>query len=160
MTVYWCWIVYENGQMGPAFNVVETIFILFFLFRFYRMTVTMRVLNISRDDIHRLIRDFFAKVNLKPEWIDARNRYVTPPLDVRVNYFQQKFHSYLAFAARGPEGHSLAAAMAKNIRSQVGNIQAPERSRAIALYYPCVAVSYFLLACTAFYTLFQVIKGF
>ena len=160
MTVYWCWIVYENGEMGIGFNVVETIFVLFFLYRFYRMTVTMRVLNISREDIHRLIRDFFGKVNLKPDWIDARNRYVTAPLDVRVNYFQQKFHAYIAFAARGPDGHSLAAAMAQNIRAQAANIEAPVRSRAIALYYAFVAVSYFLLGCTAFYTLFQVIKGF
>ena len=46
----------------------------------------MRVLNIGRDDVHRLVRDFFAKAGLKPEWIEARNRYVTPPLDVRVNF--------------------------------------------------------------------------
>jgi hypothetical protein len=160
MTVYWCWIVYENGQMGIGFHVVETIFVFFFMYRLYRMTVTMRVLNIGREDIHRLIRDFFAKVNLKPEWIASRNRYITAPLDVRVNYFAQKFHAYLAFEARGPDGHSLAAAMAQNIRAQAANIQAPERSAGIALYYPFVAVSYFLLACTAFYTLFQVIKGF
>ncbi len=160
MTVYWCWIVYENGQMGPGFHVIETVFVLFFMYRLYRMTVTMRVLNIGRDDIHRLIKDFFAKVNVQPEWIDARNRYVSPPLDVRVNYFRSKFHAYLAFAARGQEGQALAAAMAKNIRVLAANLQAPARSQGIALYYPFVAFSYFLLAGTAFYTLFQVIKGF
>jgi YD repeat-containing protein len=160
MTVYWTWIVYQNGQMGYAFNVVETIFILFFMYRFYRMTVTMRVLNISRDDLHRLIRDFFAKTNLKPEWVQSSNRYITPPLDVRVNYFRQKLHAYLAFASRGPDGQSLAQALAQYIRAQANTVQSPIRSRAIALYYPLVALSYFLLACTAFYTLFQVIKGF
>jgi hypothetical protein len=160
MTVYWCWIVYENGRMGNGFYVVETIFVLFFLYRFYRMSLTMRVLNIGRDDVDRLIRDFFAKVSLKPDWIESRHHYVTAPLDVRVNYSRQKFHAYLAFASRGPDGHSLAQALAQHIRAQANTIQAPVRSRGIALYYSCVAVAYFLLAGTAFYTLFQVIKGF
>ena len=160
MTVYWAWIVSENGKMGPAFHVVEAIFVLFFLFRLYRMTVTMRVLNISREDIHRLVRDSFGRTSLKPEWIEARRRYVTPPLDVRINYYEQKFHAYLAFSARGPDGQSLAKSMAQFIRAQAGMIQAPARGRVIALYYPAVALSYFLLAATAFYTLFQVIKGF
>jgi len=42
----------------------------------------------------------------------------------------------------------------------VGGIQAPVRTRAIALYYPSVALCYFLLSGTAFYTLWQLIKGF
>ena len=160
MTVYWCWIVYGNGEMGPAFNVVEAVFIAFFLYRLYRLTVTMRVLNISRDDIHKLVRDGFARANLKPDWVEARKRYLTAPLDVRVNYFGQKLHAYLGFTPRGPEGSALAASIAQHIRAQAGTIEAPARSRIIALYYPTVALSYFLLACTAFYTLFQVIKGF
>jgi YD repeat-containing protein len=160
MTIYWAWVGYQNGRMGNGVYVLETLFILFFLYRFYRMTVTMRVLNIERDDIHRLVRDFFAKTNLKPEWIAALNRYVTPPLDVRLNFFQQKYHAYLAFSSRGGAGQALARGLAQYIRAQVGEIQAPPRTRTIAFYYPMVAVSYFLLACTAFYTLFQLIKGF
>jgi hypothetical protein len=107
-----------------------------------------------------LVRDFFAKVNLKPEWIERRHRYVTPPLDVRIHYFQQKYHAYLAFSNRGREGHDLARDLNHYIRAQVGGILAPVRSRAIALYYPSVAFCYFLLAGTAFYTLYQLIKGF
>jgi len=160
ITVYWTWIVYQNGRMGHGVYVLETIFILFFLYRLCRLRVTMRVLNISRDDIHRLVRDFFAKANLKPEWIESRNRYVTPPLDIRVNFFRQKYHAYLAFQSRGREGRDLARGAAQYIRAQVGGIEAPVRSRAIALYYPSVAFCYFLLAGTAFYTLWQVIKGF
>jgi len=160
ITVYWTWIVYQNGRMGHGVYVLETIFILFFLYRLYRLRVTMRVLNISRDDIHRLVRDFFAKANLKPEWIESRNRYVTPPLDIRVNFFRQKYHAYVAFQSRGREGRALARGAAEYIRAQVGGIQAPVRSQTIALYYPIVAFCYFLLACTAFYTLWQVIKGF
>lgn len=160
MTVYWAWIHYENGRMGYGFNVLETIFILFFLYRLNRLHVTMRVLNISRDDVHRLVRDFFAKANLKPEWIEERNRYVTPPLDVRVNFFQQKYHAYLAFQSRGQAGHALAQGLVQYIRAQAGGIEAPVRSRAIALYYPSVAFCYFLLAGTAFYTLWQLLKGF
>ncbi len=45
MTVYWAWIDYAYGNMGYGFNVLETIFILFFVYRLYRMTVTMRVLE-------------------------------------------------------------------------------------------------------------------
>ncbi len=90
MTVYWTWIVYENGHMGHAFYYLETLFVLFFLYRLTRLRVTMRVLNIARDDMHRLVHDFFAKVNLKPEWLESSNRYVTPPLDVRINFFPVK----------------------------------------------------------------------
>jgi hypothetical protein len=160
MTIYWAWINYENGRMGYGFNVLEIIFILFFLYRLYRLSVTMRVLNISRDDIHRLVRDFFAKANLKPEWIEERHRYVTPPLDVRVHFFQRKYHAYLAFRCRGREGRDLAQGAAQYIRAQAGDILAPVRTRAIALYYPSVAFCYLLLAGTAFYTLYQLIKGF
>ncbi len=159
MTVYWAWVHYENGRMGPGFNVLEIIFILFFLYRLHRLHVTMRVLNIGRDDIHRVVRDFFVKAGLKPEWIERRNRYVTPPIDVRINFFQQKYHAYLAFRKRGREGRDLAKDLAQYIRAQVGGILAPVRTRAIALYYPSVAFCYFLLAGTAFYTLWQLVKG-
>ena len=104
MTIYWAWVDYQNGNMGWGFNVLEIIFVLFFLYRLYRMTVTMRVLNIEREDVHKVVRDFFAKAGLKPEWVEAQRRYLTAPLDVRVDYFQQKFHAYLAFTKRGPKG--------------------------------------------------------
>ena len=114
----------------------------------------------GRDDIHRLVRDFFAKANLKPEWIEKRKTYVTPPLDVRVKFFLQKYHAYLAFRSRGREGRDLEQRAAHYIRAQAGGIEAPVRTRAIALYYPSVAVCYFLLAGSAFYTLYQLVKGF
>jgi hypothetical protein len=160
MTVYWTWIVYENGHMGNTFYYLEIVFITFFLYRLYRLTVTMRVLNIARDDIHRLIRDFFAKASLKPEWLESRNRYVTPFLDLSLNFFPVKNHAYLAFAKRGSEGRALAHDAAHYIRANAGSILAPIRSKAIGLYYPALALAYFLFACTAFYTLSQVIKGF
>jgi hypothetical protein len=160
MTIYWAWVGYQNGSMGYGVYVLETIFILFFMYRLYRLNLTMRVLNIGREDLHRLIRDFFAKTRLKPEWIESRSRYVTPPLDVRVNYFQQKCHAYLAFSSRGPDGQSLALSLAQYVRAQAGGLEAPKRTRAIALYYPSVAFCYLLLACTAFYTLYQILKGF
>ncbi|MEJ0000733.1 MAG: hypothetical protein WDO13_17125 [Verrucomicrobiota bacterium] len=160
MTVYWAWVDYRNGRMGIGFNVVETVFILFFLYRLYRMSVTMRVLNIDREDIHRLLRDFFLKAGLKPEWVDGRRRYITPPLDVRLDYFRQKFHAYLAFTSRGAKGAELARNLAAYLRAQTGGMLAPERTRGIAFYYPCVAIGYLLLAGLAFYTLFQLIKGY
>ena len=160
MTIYWAWVGYQNGRMGYGVYVLETIFILFFLYRLQRLRVTMRVLNISREDIHRLVRDFFTKAKLKPEWVEKRNRYVTPPLDVRLNYFAQKCHAYLALGSRGREGHDLATGLAQYIRAQAGSIEAPLRTKAIALYYPSVAFCYLLLAGTAFYTLYQILKGF
>jgi YD repeat-containing protein len=160
MTIYWAWVGYQNGRMGDGVYVLETTFVLFFLYRLYRLSVTMRVLNIARDDIHRLVRDFLTQARLQPEWIEAWNRYVTPPLDVRVNFFRQKNHSYLAFRSRGREGRDLAHGLAQSIRAQAGGIEAPVRTRALALYYPSVAFCYFLLACTAFYTLYQLLKGF
>ncbi|HEV3271174.1 MAG TPA: hypothetical protein VGZ93_03240 [Candidatus Methylacidiphilales bacterium] len=160
MTIYWAWVGYENGRMGRGFYVLEIIFILFFLYRLYRLRVTMRVLNIGREEIHRLARDFFAKANLKPEWIEKRKTYVTPPLDMRVKFFLQKYHAYLAFRSRGREGRDLEQGAAEYIRAQAGRIEAPVRTRAIALYYPSVAFCYFLLAGTAFYTLSQLIIGF
>lgn len=160
MTIYWAWVDYENGRMGHGFNVLETIFILFFLYRLYRLHVTMRVLNIARDDVHRLVTDFFAKARLKPEWMEKRRTYATPPLDVRIRFFRQKYHAYLAFRSRGSEGRDLARGAAQSIRAQAGGIQAPVRTRTLALYYPSVAFCYFLLAGTAFYTLWQMLKGF
>ena len=160
MTIYWAWVGYQNGRMGNGFYVLETIFILFFLYRLYRLRVTMRVLNIGREDLHRIVRDFFAKAGLKPEWIERRNRYVTPPLDVRVHFFQSKNHAYLAFYGRGAQGRELKKDLAEFIRAQAGGILAPVRTRALAMYYPSVAFCYFLLAGTAFYTLWQLLKGF
>jgi hypothetical protein len=210
MTVYWAWINYENGRMGYGFNVLETIFIVFLLYRLLRISVTIRVLNIAREDIHRLIRDFFAKANLKPEWIEARKTYLTPALGVRLRFFRQKYHAYIAFLrqqyyspifavfglvlvlwivcfgifglhyvipaavalawlyvrltrrdlARYHEGRDLARDLAQYIRAQAGGILAPVRTRAIALYYPSLAFCYFLFAGTAFYTLWQLLKGF
>ena len=119
MTLYWAWVGYQNGQMGNGVYMLETLFILFFLYRFYRMSRTMRVLNIERDDVHRVVRDFFAKVGEKPEWIEAQNRYVTPLLDVRVNYFRQKYHAYLAFNSRGEKGAKMEQDIAAYIRAQV-----------------------------------------
>jgi hypothetical protein len=158
MTLYWAWVGYQNGRMGNGFYVLETIFIIFFIYRLYRLQFTMRVLNIERDDIHRLVRDFFAKAGLNPEWVEARKTYITPSIDVRVRYFRQKYHSYLAFWRRDHEGRDLARGLAQYIRANVGGIQAPVRSRAIALYYPIVAICYILLSCTAFYTLYQMVK--
>jgi hypothetical protein len=160
MTIYWAWVDYQNGNMGWGFNVLEIIFVLFFLYRLYRMSVTMRVLNIEREDVHKVVRDFFAKAGLKPEWVEAQRRYLTAPLDVRVDYFQQKFHAYLAFTKRGPKGQELARDLAAYIRAQTGGILGPVRSKLIAFYYPSVATCYFLLAGTAFYTVYQLVKGY
>ncbi len=158
MTLYWAEVGYQNGKMGNGVYILEGIFIVFFLYRAYRMFFTMRVLNIERDDIHRLVQDFFAKAGLNPEWIKARKTYTTAPLDVRVRFFRQKYHAYLAFHRRHREGRDLAQGLNQYIRAHVGAIQAPPRSRAIALYYPSVAICYFLLSGTAFYTLFQLVK--
>ena len=124
------------------------------------MTVTMRVINVEREDVHKVVRDFFAKAGLKPEWVEAQRRYLTAPLDVRVDYFQQKFHAYLAFTKRGPKGQELARDLAAYIRAQTGGILGPVRSKLIAFYYPSVATCYFLLAGTAFYTVYQLVKGY
>jgi hypothetical protein len=146
--------------MSHAAYVVEAVIVAFFFYRLLRLRVTMRVLNIERDDIHRVVRNFFAKANLNPAWLEGRNTYSTPPLDVRLNFFRQKYHAYLAFRRRHREGRDLARALAQYIRSEVREIKAPERSRAIALYYPLVAFGYLLLAGTAFYTLWQLIKSY
>jgi hypothetical protein len=160
MTLYWAWIDYLYGNMGWGFNALETVFILFFVYRLYRMTVTMRVLNIEREDMHKLVRDFFAKAGLKAEWVEAHHRYLSPPLDVSVKYFKQKFHAYLSFVHRGAKGKELQREFAAYIRAQTGGILGPVRTKWIAFYYPCVAVGYFVLAGVAFYTLFQLVKGY
>ena len=160
MTIYWCWIDYQYGNMGWGFNLLEVLFIFFFLYRLYRMTVTMRVLNIEREDMHKLVRDFFAKAGVKAEWVEAHHRYLSTPLDVSVKYFRSKFHAYLAFSARGAKGYDLQRELAAYLRAQTGGILGPVRTKWIATYYPLVAFAYFLLAGTAFYTLFQLVKGY
>ena len=160
LTVYWWWVNYENGRMGHGIYVLEAIIILYFLYRLLRLRVTMRVLNISRDDIHKLVRDYYAKAGLKADWIQVRRRYYSGPLDVRISYFKQKFHAYLAFYGRGREGHDLARGAAQYIRTEAARVEGPARTMAIALYYPIMAFCYFLLASTAAYTLYQLVKSF
>lgn len=160
MTVYWAWVDYQNGRLGYGVYILETIFIVFFLFRFFRLNYTMRVLNIGRDDIHRLVRDFFARAGLKPEWDETHRTYVTPLFRVRINYFQQKCHAYLAFWSMGAAGHSLARAINQYLRAHTREVKAPVRTLGLALYYPSVAFCYFLLSCTAFYTLWQMLKRY
>ena len=126
LTVYWSWVEVQNGRMSHAIYYVEAIVILFFLYRLNRLRLTMRVLNIARDDIHRLVRDFFAKANLKPEWVESGNRYVTPPLDVRVNFFQGKISRLPRLPAPGAaKDATWRAALAQYIRSSGRAIQAP-----------------------------------
>ena len=156
MTIYWAWVGYQNGQMGYGVYVLETIFIVFFLYRLNRLRHTMRVLNIGRDDLHRIVRDFFSRAHLEPQWIEERKTFVTDALHVRINYFRQKRHAYIAF--RHVHRHDLARALAQHIRAHVGGVQNPPRSRAIARYYPSLAFCYFLLAGSAFYTLWQLLK--
>jgi hypothetical protein len=157
ITIYWAWVGYQNGRMGSGVYVLETIFIVFFLYRLTRLRCTMRVLNIYREDMDRLIRDFFTKAHLKPEWIEARKSFITEALSVRINYSRPKYHAYLAFFH--VHRRDLARGLAQYIRAQVGSIQGPPLSRIIAFYYPTVAIAYFLLAFTAFYTLWQLLKG-
>jgi hypothetical protein len=160
MTIYWAGVGYLNGRMGPGVYILEAVFIVFFLYRLLRMRVTMRVLNIEREDLHRLVRDFFTKVGLTPEWIETRKTYVTAPINVRVNFFQGKYHGYVAVSRRGSEGYKLTRELASYIRAHVGDITAPQRTKMLALYYPSVAFCYFLFALTAFYTLWQLLKGY
>jgi hypothetical protein len=184
LTLYWAWLAYATGrvgfvemvggnsqlasdwsnyQRGPldySVYACETIFLVFMAYRLYRQTKTMRVLNILRDDIHRLVREFFEKAGQKAEWIEGRHSYITPPLDVRLNYSEQKFHAYLAFHHRGDTGCRMEADMAEFLRAQTGGIRGPVRPQSIAIYYPTVVFGYLVLAALSFYTLFQIVKGY
>jgi hypothetical protein len=158
ITVYWAWVGYQNGRMGPGVYILETIFILFFLYRLMRLRLTMRVLNIGKDDVHRLVRDFFLKARLEPKWVVERDTFVTDGLSVRVRYYAQKCHAYLSFSHI--HSRDLTRGLAHYIRAHASEITAPTRSRAIALYYPIVAFCYLLLSGTAFYTLWQLVKSY
>jgi YD repeat-containing protein len=158
ITIWWAYVGYNNGNMGWGVYAIEAVVIIFFVYRLPRMRVTMRVLNISREDIHRLVRDYFARANLKPEYHEKRVLYRTYPFSVRIAYFANKAHAYLKLRYRHREGRDLMRGFAQYVRLQVGTMQAPLRTRAIALYYPCVAIAYSGLAFLAFYTLYQMLK--
>jgi YD repeat-containing protein len=160
ITIWWAYVGYQNGQMGYGVYVFEGVYILFFLYRLWRMRVTMRVLNISRADIHGLLREFFAKAQVEARWMEERQAFITENLDVRLRYFRQKCHAYLSFRARHRAGVELARGLADHLRAQAGSIESLPRTKAIALYYPSVAACYFLLSATAFYTLWQLIKRY
>jgi hypothetical protein len=117
----------------------------------------MRVLNIGKDDVNRLVRDFFLKARLDPKWVEERTTFVTDGLTVRIRYYAQKCHAYLSFSHI--HRRDLARGLARYLRANAGEIKAPVSSRAIALYYPSVAFCYLLLSGTAFYTLWQLVKG-
>jgi hypothetical protein len=160
ITIWWAYVGYQNGHMGYGVYVLETIYILFFLYRLIRMRVTMRVLNVSRADIHGILREFFEKAGLQPQWLEERQSFVTPDLTVRVRYFPQKCHAYLSFQRRHHAGVELARRLSDHVRSQAWTLESFPHTRAIAIYYPCVALCYLLLSLTAFYTLWQVIKKY
>jgi len=160
ITIWWAYVGYQNGRMGYGVYVLETAYILFFLYRLLRMRVTMRVLNVSRADIHGVIREFFAKANLEPSWIEEQQSFVTENFSVRVRYFPRKCHAYLSFHHRGRAGAERARGLADHIRAQAWTLESFPHTRAIAFYYPCVALCYFLLTLTAFYVLWQVVKRY
>jgi hypothetical protein len=160
LTVYWWWLDHQYVRMGHGAYIIETAIVLFFLYRLFRIPVTMRVLNIGRDDIRRIVREFFEQAGQKAEWNESAKAYVTPVLRARVRYFVQKYHAYIAFRRHGAEGRKLAGDLAQYVRKQAEAVQGPVRSRAIALYYPSVAFCYLLLSGTAFYTLWQLVKSY
>jgi hypothetical protein len=158
ITIWWAAVDYANGDLGWGIYALELVVILFFLYRLPRMRVTMRVLNIAREDIDRLVRDFFAEAGLKPEWFERQRVYATEPLWVKVRYFAGKRHAYLAFRRHHREGRALAAKLDRFIREKVRGMQAPPRTQSIKLWYRCVASAYFAYAFLAFYTLWQMVK--
>jgi len=160
LTVYWWWLDHQYTRMGYGVYILESLVILYFLARLFRLPFTMRILNIGQGDIHRIIREFFTQAGLTPEWNEAGKIYAIPALGVRVRYYARKYHAYLAFHRVGQEGRRMASELARHIRTQATLVQGPVRSWVIALYYPSVAFCYFLLSGTAFYTLWQLVKGY
>ena len=160
ITIWWAYVGYQDGHMGYGVYLFETLYIIFFIYRLIRMHFTMRVLNISRADIHGIIREFFSKADIAVEWNEQRQMFLTQNLDLRVRYFPKKSHAYLAFHVRDAAGNDLARGLVAHIRSEAGTLESFPHTRAIALYYPSVALCYFLLAFTAFYTLWQVVKKY
>ena len=135
--------------MGPTVYVIEAAYIAFFLFRLWRMRFTMRVLNISKADIHGLVREFFAQAHVDTEWNEARETFGTEHLGVRVRYFAAKSHAYLAFHSRDRQGAELASGLAQYIRAQAGTLESFPHSPLISIYYPSVALCYLLLSAIA-----------
>jgi YD repeat-containing protein len=160
ITIWWAWVGYQNGRMGYGVYVIETIYVLFFLYRLFRMRATMRVLNISKADIHGIIREYFSRAQLEPKWIEERQTFVTDDLSIRVRYFPVKCHAYLSFKVRNRHGAELERGFVQYIHAQAGTLQSFPHTRAIAFYYPCVAFCYLLLSGVAFYTFWQVVKKY
>jgi YD repeat-containing protein len=160
ITIWWAYVGYQNGGMGHGIYVLEGLVIAFFLYRLFRMRLTMRVLNVSRADIHGILREFFAKAHLEPQWIEERESFETESLRVRVRYFPGKSHAYLSFSRHNRGGVELARALAEYIRKQAATLESFPHTRAIAFYYPSVAFCYLLLALVAFYTFWQVVKKY
>jgi YD repeat-containing protein len=160
ITIWWAYVGYQNGRMGYGIYVLEGLVLVFFAYRLFRMRLTMRVLNVSRADIHGILREFFAKAHIEPQWIEERESFETESLRVRVRYFPRKSHAYLSFSRHNRGGVELARALAEYIRKQAASLESFPHSRAIAFYYPSVAFCYFLLALVAFYTFWQVVKKY
>ena len=159
ITVYWSYLYFHYGHLGPTVYVIEGIVILFFLYRLLRTRVTMRVLNVTLADVHGIIREFFAQAQVESKWFEEKESFVSPELGVRLRYFPKKSHAYLTLHARHHAGRELSYQLARYIRAQAATLQGPPITRMIAFYYPCVAFCYFLLAGTAFYTLWQLVKS-
>ena len=159
ITVWWSFLHNHNGRLGPAVYIVEDLYIAFFLYRLLRMRVTMRVLNVTLADIHGIIREYFSQAGLESKWLEERQLFVSTDLDVRLRYFIKKAHAYLAFHPRDAAGRKQAHDLARYIRMEASSLHGPPITRMLAFYYPSVALCYFLLGGTAFYTLWQMVKG-
>jgi hypothetical protein len=159
ITVWWSYLHNHDGRLGPTVYVVEDVFVAFFLYRLVRMRVTMRVLNVTLADIHGIVREYFSRAGLDCKWMEERRLFVSPDLNVRLRYFGKKAHAYLAFRPRDAAGRKQAHDLTRYIREQAGTLHGPPMTSTLAFYYPSVALCYFLLGATAFYTLWQMVKA-
>jgi len=125
ITIWWAFVNYQNGRLGPVVFILEELYILFFAYRLLRMRVTMRVLNITRADIHGVIREFLTQAGLDPKWLEEKRLFVTANLGVRLRYFAKKSHAYLAFHAHHQAGREEARDLARHIRAQARDAGGP-----------------------------------
>lgn len=158
ITIWWAYVGYQNGQMGSGVYILETLFLLLMLYRLLRLRVTLRVLNVEREDVLRLIHEFMAKAQIEPAWQKAQKTFSSEHLRIRFIYSELKSHAYLSFQSYQQLGRDLERGMKHYIRAEASALTGPKRTWGIAIYYPAVALIYFLLALTAFYTLWQMMK--
>ncbi len=126
-------------------HILEVVFLIYFALRVWRNVNSIRVYNVSRDDLTLLIKDFFASENLSVTASDKPYAFASSCLELRLRYFPTKKHATARLKTTAPEGRELRMRLVAHLRKGVKKLVGPSHSIFLLMYYPLQAICYFVV---------------